>query len=227
MIVASMYGYSYLTTSERFAVAEVDFEGLSRVDDEQVGALLTDLVGVNLFLAPLDAYEARLESHPRVASAELRRVVPDRIVCSIREREPVALIFTDRFLEVDAEGVVMEEDEYTPLLDLPIITGVDGEDARAGERSESVSLQRALEALELCKSLGGTFAADISELRVTERGVNIQSLTRNTILVLGESDFENRLRKYFVLRDEIAGREPSVRLIDLRFDDQVVLRGQI
>jgi hypothetical protein len=44
---------------------------------------------------------------------------------------------------------------------------------------------------------------------------------------VGDADFENRLRKFFLLRDELARREPPSRLIDLRFDNQVVLRGGI
>ena len=31
MIVASLYLYNYLTTSDRFAIAYVEFEGLSRI----------------------------------------------------------------------------------------------------------------------------------------------------------------------------------------------------
>jgi len=227
MIVASLYLYNYLTTSERFAIAAVDFEGLVRVDDDSIAALLLDLQSQNLFLAPLSSYEDRVEAHPRVADARLRRVPPDRVRVTVQEREPVALLFTDRFLEVDETGVVMEEDEYTALLDLPIITGIEPNDVHPGRQSTSPRLAAALSALAACKDLGGTFAADISELRVSDEGITIQSLSRNCVLVLGDGDYERRLRKYFVLKEEIAPREQSARLIDLRFEDQVVLRGRI
>ncbi len=227
MIVASLYLYTSLPTSERFAIVNVEFEGLSRIDDDSISALLQDLKGQNLLLAPLESYEARLEAHPRVAGVSLRRILPNRVTCAVREREPIALVFTDRFLEIDATGVVMAEDEYTALLDLPIITGIAAAEVRPGKRSESKRLRGALSALLACKTLGGSFAADISELRVTDAGVNIQSLSRNCVLVLGAGDYENRLRKYFLLKDEIAGQEPSTQLIDLRFENQVVLRSRI
>lgn len=227
MIVASLYLYNYLTTSERFVIAEVEFEGLLRVDDDTIAAVLQDLHGQNLLLAPLGSYEARVEAHPRVRDASLRRVLPGRVTVTVREREPVALVFTDRFVEVDETGVVMEEDEYTALLDLPIITGIDPDDVRPGRKSASPRLAAALAALSACKVLGGDFATDISELRVSDDGIRIQSLSRNCVLVLGDGDYERRLRKYFVLKEEIAPRESSARLIDLRFEDQVVLRGQI
>jgi cell division septal protein FtsQ len=157
----------------------------------------------------------------------MSRILPDRVTCSVEEREPVALIFTDRFLEVDGFGMVMEEDDYTAILDLPVITGFGKSDIESGRINDNQSLQNALNVLRLCKNFGGEFAEDISELRVTSGGVSIRSLTKDRILLLGETDYENRLRRYFLLEDTLAEREPMARLIDLRFDDQVVLRGQI
>jgi cell division septal protein FtsQ len=227
VIVGAMYGYTYLTTSESFSVTAVEFDGLSRVQDGSLERVLADLVGSNLFLAPLESYEARLEMHPRVASARLRRVLPDRVVCSVEEREPVALVFTDRYLEVADDAMVMEDDEYTALLDLPVITGLSSGEAIPGEISDSPRLRRALDALRLCREHGGNFAATISEVSVGNEGVSILSLERGPVLVLGEGDYERRLRKYFMLKDTIGTRDGDVRRIDLRFEDQVVLRGRI
>jgi len=227
VIVGAMHGYNYLTTSARFSVATVEFAGLSRVQDESLERSLADLVGHNLFLAPLESYEARLEMHPRVSAVRLRRVLPNRVVCSVDEREPVALLFTDRFLEVSRDAMVMPEDEYTALLDLPVITGLSRGEAIAGEVSDSPRLRRALDALRLCRKHGGSFASTISEVRVGSEGVSIRSLDQGPVLVLGEGDFDRRLRKYFMLKDTIGERDGNARRIDLRFEDQVVLRGRI
>jgi hypothetical protein len=47
------------------------------------------------------------------------------------------------------------------------------------------------------------------------------------VLLLGDAEYEKRLRKFFLLREELARREGPSRLIDLRFENQVVLRGEI
>lgn len=227
VIVAMMYAYNYLTTSPRFSVSQVDFHGINRVEDADVDRMLADLVGHNIMLAPLDSYEARLENHPRIESASLRRVLPNKISCTLAEREPVALVYCDRFVEVDRNGMIMADDEYSPLLDLPVITGVPRGDIEPGKVSPSPRLHNALQALALCKQLGGEFAADISELHVSDRGVSIRSLKDDFVLVLGEADYEKRLRKYFLLKDTIIRRDNRAQMIDLRFEDQVVLRGQI
>jgi cell division protein FtsQ len=227
LIVASMYLYNYATTSARFAVGKVELTGLSRVDRDDVEALVADLAGQNIFLAPIDVVESRLEAHPRIASATSRRVLPNRVTCTIVEREPVALLFTDRFYEIDDEGMVMPGDEFTAMLDLPTITGVSTRGVRAGRVCEDPKVRGALEALSVCRRLGGEFAADISEVRVTAAGLSIRSLRDDRVLLLGDGEFEKRLRKFFLLRDALAGRADLARLIDLRFENQVVLRADI
>jgi len=225
LIVSSMYLYNYVTTADRFAVTQVELTGLSRVERAEVERLVGDLEGQNILLAPLDVIESRLEAHPRVARASTRRVLPNRVVCEVTEREPVALVYTDRFYEIDAEGMVMPGDNYTSLLDLPAITGIAPRTIRAGHRCENPMVLGALQALGVCRLLGGSFADDISELHATTSGLSIRSLKDDCVLLVGDGEFEKRLRKFFLLRDELASREAPSRLIDLRFDNQVVLRS--
>ena len=227
MILTSMYAYNFLTTAEAFNVKTVELSGIMRVEPDETARMLEDLKGQNILLAPLDAYEERLKMHPRIKRVTLRRVLPDKIKCSVEEREPVAVVYVDRFLEVDDSGMIMADDEYTPMLDLPIITGLDKEALATGKISEDKGLQGALEALRLCKCLGNGFASDISELRISHSGVTIRSLKDDRVLVLGEVDFENRLKKYFLLKQTLEDRDQTAQLIDLRFEDQVVLRGQL
>jgi cell division protein FtsQ len=227
LIVGSMYVYNYLTTSDRFSIRNVEVSGISRMEAGDLDNFLSDLTGQNILLTPLESYEERLKMHPRIERVSTRRVLPDKVICHIEEREPVALVFTDHFLEVDKHGMIMAEDEYTALLDLPIITGLSKNSVKAGKISSDPYLRDALDALILCKSIGGEFAADISELKVTRNGLSIRSLKADCVLVLGDSDFENRLKKYFLLKDTLAEKDQNTGLIDLRFDDQIVLRGQI
>lgn len=227
LIVSSMYLYNYATTSKRFAIERVELTGLSRVPEADVRRLVADLEGTNILLAPLDACEARLEACPRVASVSVRRVLPNRVVYAISEREPVALVFTDRYFEIDASGMVMPGDAYTALLDLPTITGVPADQVRPGEVCHNAMVTGALEALDVCRSWGGDFAGEIAELRATSAGLSIRSLREDCVLLVGDTNFEQRLRKFFVLRNELARRESPGRLIDLRFDNQVVLRSGI
>jgi cell division protein FtsQ len=227
LIVGSMYLYNYMTTSERFAVEHVDLLGIARIDHAEVDRLVADLKGHNILLAPLDVYEARLEAHPRIASVTARRVLPDRVVYDIVEREPVALVFTDRYYEIGSDGVVMAGDAYTGLLDLPTITGVSARDVKPGRVCTDPMVRGAIDALQVCRQIGRGFAEDISEVRASDAGLSIRSLKEDCVLLVGNADFEKRLRKFFLLKDELVRRDGASGLIDLRFDNQVVLRNEI
>ena len=85
----------------------------------------------------------------------------------------------------------------------------------------------ALEALRVCRDLGSEFAGNISELRASQSGIAIRSLRDDVVLLLGDGDYERRLRKFFMLREELARREETGKLIDLRFENQVVLRSEL
>lgn len=227
VVVASLRVYDYLTTSPRFDVSKVEVRGVTRIDPDEIQDMLSDLQGQNILLAPLDSYKERLEMHPRILHAEMSRVLPNRIRCTVVEREPVALVYTGRFFEIGDDGVVMPNDRYSALLDLPVISGVPDDEVRPGHKCDAPGVQGALDVLRLCKEYGGDFAASISELRVSPEGVEVRTLRDDRVLVVGNGDYEKRLRKYFLLADAIHRSGRHARRVDLRYADQVVLRGSI
>jgi cell division protein FtsQ len=149
------------------------------------------------------------------------------VICSFTEREPIALVYSNKFMEIDEEGMIMNPDDLTDLLDLPIITGLNVDQIKEGRICENERLLGALKTLAVCKRFGGRFADNISELRIDDNGISIVSLREGVVLLVGSTEFENRLRKYFLLRNTIARKNDLARLVDLRFDDQIVLRGGI
>jgi len=227
LILGVFHIYNFMTTSEKLSVTVVEFEGLSRVDSLEVDRLVADIRGENILLVPIEKYVARFDGHPRIQMVSFKKILPNRVVCTVEEREPVALVYTEGFHEVDREGMILTSDELTAFLDLPIISGLDGKTVKEGEFCDDVRLASSIEILSYCKKYGGSFAGDISELRIADSGINVVSLKEGVVLLLGESEFENRLKKYFLIRNTIAKRDESAKLIDLRFDDQVVLRSGI
>ncbi|UCH82689.1 MAG: cell division protein FtsQ/DivIB [Candidatus Latescibacterota bacterium] len=227
VIVMVFQFYSFLTTSDKLTVTSVVFDGLSRVDSAEVDRLVADMRGQNILLLPLEKYIERFEGHPRLRGVHLKKILPNKVVCTVEEREPVALVWANGFHEVDDEGMIMTSDELTELLDLPIITGLSLDSVQEGTYCREIRLIESLEILKLCKRFGGGFAGDISELRVGESGINVVSLKEGMVLLLGDSDHESRLKKFFLIKNTISNRDETARLVDLRFEDQVVLRNSI
>jgi len=227
LIFGAFQAYNILTTSEKLEVKTVEIRGLSRVPEGEVEKLVADIEGHNILLVPLEKYGERFAGHPRIRAAAFKKVLPNRVICTLEEREPVALVYADGFREVDEEGMVLTSDDLTEYLDLPVITGVSRKSVKEGAYCKQPELASALRVLGICKRYGGSFANEISELRVGDNGVSVVSLKEGMVLLVGESEFEGRLKKFFLIRSTIARKEEPSKVIDLRFDDQVVLRSGI
>lgn len=223
--IAFLYVYNFMTTTTKLAIKNIRIDGITRTSTEDIERLLHDLEGQNIFQAPLETYGNRLRMIPRVKEASLKMVFPSTVACSVVEREPVALVFSKRFVEVDEEGMVLNGDAMSSKLDLPIITGVSDDALKEGHICTDLYLRNALEALRICKTGGGSFIDNISEIKTGKNGVSIVSLQDGCVVVLGDVDFGKRLKKFFLLRHTIEKNEITTRVIDLRFDDQIVLRS--
>jgi cell division protein FtsQ len=231
MLGALMFGafqaYNVLTTSEKLEVKRVEVKGLNRLAPADVERLVADIRGQNILLVPLEKYGERFAGHPRIRAASFKKVLPNKVICTLEEREPVVLVYADGFREVDEAGMILTSDDLTDYLDLPIITGVSRKSVKEGAYCREPQLANALRVLGICKRYGGSFANEISELRVGEQGISVVSLKEGMVLLVGESEFEGRLKKFFLIRSTIAKKEEPSKVIDLRFDDQVVLRSGI
>jgi cell division septal protein FtsQ len=227
LIFGAFRAYDVVTTSDKFAVSTVELRGLTRVDSLAVDRLVADIRGENIFLLPLDECAKRFTAHPRIRSVSFKKVLPNKVYCTVEEREPVAIVYADGFYEVDDEGMILTSDELTSYLDLPIISGVSKASLKEGKYCKEPQLANALRVLRICKSHGGSFANDISEVRIGGQGISVVSLKEGMVLLVGENEFEGRLKKFFLIRATIAKRDTPSKFIDLRFDDQVVLRSGI
>lgn len=103
-------------------------EGLERLDPVRVRSWLGKVVGRSMWRVSPGAVEDELEGHAELAEARVRRIFPDRLQVSVRERTPRALLNTPdgRIFLVDEVGVVVggaSEDTG----DLPIISLPEGE----------------------------------------------------------------------------------------------------
>lgn len=119
-------GYRWLTSSPRFALAELDVRGAATLGEADVRSALTPAMGQNLFRVPLDALERRLRAEPWVASAAVRRRLPDALVVDIEEHRAAALVELDGLYLVDEEGAVFKRANLArgEGAGLPVVTGI-------------------------------------------------------------------------------------------------------
>lgn len=158
----------------------------------------------------------RVETHPLVASARVRRRLPSTLVVEVRERVPVAFHATPSLLVVDREGVHLPLDPSALRLDLPLVDA----------DSPSAVGQVAAEVARISEMEPGV-AAVLSDARMSARGDVVLHLSDPDVVFLYRPPLSPvRLRRGLRVLGHAMERSPEgvPSAIDLRFEDQVVVR---
>jgi len=206
-----------------FAVSEIVVTPTKHV---RPGALLesADLrAGTSLWRLEPDALEDRLETHPWIRRATVRREFPRRLVVDVAEREPVAILFLEQLYYVDTTGTAFVKVGERDPLDLPFVTGVEAA-ILADERPYARhSIRQALRLLRSMAAAGLPFR--ISEVHIErERGITVFPVEPRVALTFGWSGFGTKLGRLGRVLQDFKGRERQIREIDLTMGTAAVVR---
>ncbi len=105
-------------------VEAVRSRGLERTDRGAVRAILAPLVGRYILAVDLVSVQNRLEALPWVASARVRRLLPNTLLVEIRERQPAAVWSgPDGIRLLDDQGQIVPTAEAARFRRLPLLHG--------------------------------------------------------------------------------------------------------
>jgi len=189
---------------ERFRLRHVDWLGLRTLE----GPALVDTLGIPADTAlidlDVDAVLARLAKHPRVASAAGLRIPPDRLLLSVEERVPIAVVGTGSE-GVDAAGVRF-----------PLAPGeADGLPLLSGDASRALPLVRA--ARERGVALASVSAGPPGDVRFRPADVDV--------VVRVGADADRALQDWERVATSGLVRGYGAGEVDLRFANGAVLRS--
>lgn len=210
LLTSPWWGRALLQQLDFFRARRVEIEGLRYASpDEIVSRLRVDTtMSVWDDVSPL---EARVAEHPQVRTVRIRRKLPGTLVVVVTENPPVALVATARGLVVtDAAGDSLPVDPTAMDVDLPVLA-----------RKDTL----------LLRLLGETQAGEpalfarVSEAGRTSRGDVVLDLEGFRILA-GPGVTPQRLAEVLPVELDAARRQWTLRELDLRFRDQVIVRLQ-
>ena len=96
----------------------------------------------------------RLERHPWIRRATVRREFPRRVMVEVAERQPAAVVLIDQLYYVDRSGTVVALVGRDDTLDLPFVTGIEAA-VLAGERPfPRHAIRQALKLLQSMRAEG-------------------------------------------------------------------------
>ena len=102
------YAYNQPEASPYFEVEKIEYQGLIYLNQEKLDSLVLVSLPKNILHVDLGQLRSLVETESWVQEAKIRRKLPNRIIISITERQPVAVAAIDNELYVvDSNGVVL------------------------------------------------------------------------------------------------------------------------
>jgi cell division protein FtsQ len=210
--IGAFYGAKKLVV-----VSGVAFTGAQHLKSNDLQRLVRIKAGDELFGVSSAEIRQRLLKSPWVKDAVIRKELTGRVLISIVEAVPMAILqINGRSMLVDREGVLLEEIPETQEKLLPVIHGIDP------SRMRDAYLE-ALAFINIIHAKHAKMPAEgivISGNRPEELSVAIDQIS----VRIGSGDFERKLADLQFVREEIAKRNLKVEYIDLRFANRIVVK---
>lgn len=184
-------------------------------------------IGQNLFKVNTKEAVLKIEAFPIIKNVKIQRKIPDTLVITVLEREPLALVvITDGFIVVDQEGILLKRiKDLKEVEHLPVVSGVSVmENAQPGADCLSEGLNTAL---RLINYIDKDFLVNVVEI-VARSAHSLTLKTKQGIEVrFGEPvDLERKIKvmeELLTINGQILNSE-TVEYIDLRYNTAPVIK---
>ncbi len=214
--------YKDLTTTPYLAIEAINVAGVYRVKAEEVITLAGIRSGQNMLSFKKAAAIEGIKTQPWVAEAFLKRGLPSTINIDIKEREPLALIQLDDMYVMDTRGAIFKRYVVEDSLDLPVVTGLRPEDIGNEE-----ALNGLIELMAVLRGRQGFNISSVSEIHYARaNGFSVYTMEDGVMLIVGGSDFEERLVSFEKVLKARGGALKGVEAMDLTNPASVIVRLQ-
>ena len=182
-------------------------------------------MGQDLFATDLARARQALLLDPRVAGAQVSRRFPRGFRVRIVERQPVLLVSHGVPWEIDSSGVLLSPLQPGVVADVPLLVGPRFAALPAGVRVDRPDVRRGLAWVRALAAPELKLAGQVSEVDVSDPSLTGLTLLDGTrVLASGWPPGTARLSALRVVLADLKKRGTTAGEVDLRFDDQVIVR---
>ena len=184
--------------------------------------------GRSVLSIPLDTRRSALEELSWVETANVQRILPNRIRVEISERTPIAFLRNGTELGlIDAHGVILDRPRGEDF-QFPIVTGLSDSVSREERGRRMATYQQFLKDIDVVRAGSADRVSEIDlsnpkDLRAVMTGISSANDSQAVTIQFGSADFGG---KYRLVVDNFAQWQASnghVRNIDLQYSKQVIL----
>jgi cell division protein FtsQ len=215
--------YSWLGRSAIFSVRVVDMNPCAHVKGDEVSAILKGVARGNIWSLSKEEIGRRILSHPFVREVVVRKAFPDKLVVSIEEREPVAMVNLDALYYVDERGDIFKRLTAYDAKDFPIITGFSRDDLASRDPVTVRNLKRTIDLLRHAEA--GTLNRNISEVHFdAQDGFTLVTRDFGLQLKIGTMDFGEAMRRVEEAIPKLASLGGEKKVVDLKTAGRIFVR---
>lgn len=132
-----------------FTLKEVKLIGAERLTVEDILKVGDIYIGEPIFELETDKVTSRLSKDLRIESVTVRRIVPNTLEITLKERTPLATIVCDYgYLDLDKNGKIIDSYKNLREMKIPMITGSQVKDKYIGDDVDDKFVKKILEFLQ-------------------------------------------------------------------------------
>ena len=226
-----VFCYSFITQCDYFRLKKTTITGLKILYSEQVMEQAGIRKNSNILSLNLPLVRKKLEAHPWIAEAEVRRALPDKIIIKITEHTPLAALnFGHKFI-MNNKGQIFKKMTPEDHFNFPTISGLKLSDFSLIKNQESIQFHSMMDVLQLGRrpesSLNYRFMKRIEidrELGLTIF-VSMDGSGRQKKIILGYDNYSEKFKKieeiiYCLKKNSMLSDFNTIDLVNL---DRVVV----
>lgn len=226
LVLFGLHMSSWIGEDAGFRVRHIVVEGVEHYNAESVRSLAKEALGKRIFDVDLDPIQEKIEALPFVQQARVARLFPSTLEVAIVERQPLALLSKKELRPVDDSGLVLPRLEMSGRFDFPILSGVPVRMAGAN----TMVTETGMPVIAFISALHAQLPLlyhQVSEFNVNARGqLTLYLLQNGAPVYLGAEGWLEKCDRLQTVLRQMSLRAEKTAAIDLRFDHQVVTKGE-
>jgi len=217
--------FNFVFSSNFCSIEEVIIKGNDYLSEDEIFSKSQIKLGENIFKLDLKKSIDSLEQEPRIKEVEIKRIIPNKIIISLKERKAAAIVYIgEEYFSSTKEGIILSKiDRPEGGLDLPLVLGLEIDKIKLGGIIDKPEFRVALESIN---SL---------EVILPKKFYQVQILSPNDFMICNNDDTlkirvnssEVIINKENLLREALENIEKEkllVEYIDIRFKDSLVIK---
>jgi cell division protein FtsQ len=217
--------FNFIFSSNFCSIEEVIVKGNDRLCEDEIFCKSRIQLGENIFKLDLEEAINSLKQEAWIKEVEIKRVIPNKIIISLKERKAAAIVHIgEEYYSSNKGGIVLSKiDKPEEGFALPLLSGLEIDEIKIGEIIDKSEFRPALEII------------NSAEVILPRRFCRVEILSPDDFMIYNKDNTlkvrvnkpEVMINKENLLREALEKIEREkllVEYIDIRFKDSLVIK---